>query len=196
MWNTKYDRPDYFYGTDPCGWLRMNQYRFPASGQALAIADGEGRNGVYLAECGFTTTSLDQSIVGQTKARELAKSRGVSLKLVQADLNEFDWPEAHYQFIAAIYAHLPQPLRAKTHQACVRALESGGLFALEAFHPRQMGYQSGGPKSEALLYPADEIASELEGLEILECFEGVTVLSEGPGHVGPAHVTRILAKKP
>ncbi len=194
MWNEKFGGEDYFYGTQPCQWLVMNRHRF-GRGQALAIGDGEGRNGVYLASQGYHTTSLDQSEVGLEKAKRLAAANGVRLTTWHADLADTNLIDDQYDLIAAIYAHLPQPLRATTHAQCASALKPGGLFILEAFHPLQLNYRSGGPKTEDLLYRADAICEELKGLTIVDALEGRTELSEGSGHRGMGYVTRIVARR-
>lgn len=195
MWNEKFAGDAYFYGVEPCEWLVMNRHRYPATGRALAIGDGEGRNGVYLASLGLDTTSLDQSEVGLAKAKQLADSRGLALDTWHADLADIDLAEHRYDLIVAIYAHVPQPLRAQTHDACARALKPGGLFVLEAFHPEQLNYRSGGPKVEELLYTARGVCDELPGLTVLDAHEGLTLLAEGTGHSGPGYVTRVVARR-
>ncbi len=195
MWNEKFAGDAYFYGVAPCEWLVMNRHRYPTGGRALAIGDGEGRNGVYLASLGLDTTSLDQSEVGLAKAEKLAAARAVELSTWHADLADIELATDHYDVIVAIYAHLPQPLRAHTHAACARALKPGGLFVLEAFHPKQLNYRSGGPKIVDLLYRAEDVCSELHGLTVLDAQEGLTQLAEGTGHRGPGYVTRVVARR-
>jgi len=194
MWNQKYDCDGYFYGTQPNQWLVMNRHRFAKSGSALAIADGEGRNGVYLASLGLQTTSMDASEVGVAKAAALAKQQGVEMTTLHADLNEYQPQPESMDVIAAIYAHLPALLRIKTHRACVAALKPGGLFVLEAFHPNQLGRSSGGPGNLDLLYDVESIVDDLAGLKILEAQSGLTWLDEGR-HDGEGYVTRVVAQR-
>lgn len=194
MWNQKYDCDGYFYGTAPNEWLRMNAHRFPKSGRALAIADGEGRNGVYLASLGYQTDSVDSSEVGVAKAAELAARHQVELNAVHADLRDYAIEANSLDVVAAIYAHLPADLRRQTHAACAQALRPGGVFVLEAFHPKQLGRASGGPGKLELLYDVDDILEDLGDLKIIEAQSGLTWLDEGR-HEGEGYVTRVVAQR-
>lgn len=195
MWNDKYSQTDYVYGTAPCQWLVMNQHRLPTSGSALAIADGEGRNGVFLAELGLQVTSVDLSDVGLAKAARLAASRGVALSTVQGDLAQYAVAPGSLAVAVAIYAHLPANIRSDVHRRIGEGLRPGGLFLLEAFHPRQRDYESGGPRDLDLLYRVDDVLADLPDLTILEALEGQTLLAEGHGHVGLGYVTRVVLQK-
>ncbi len=195
-WNERYGDDAYHYGTAPNAWLASQGWRLPRTGDALAIADGEGRNGVWLAEQGLVTTSLDQSVKGLDKARALAQRRGVSLTTLQADLAHFEWPHAACDVIASIYVHLPAALRLRTHAGAAQALKPGGLLILEAFTPEQLQCHSGGPRDPALLYTAELLRGDFPGLDILELLSGEVLLAEGRGHAGPGRVVRLLAQRP
>lgn len=194
-WNERYGDAAYHYGTAANVWLASQGWRLPRAGDALAIADGEGRNGVWLAEQGLATTSLDQSAKGLDKARALAQQRGVTLATLQVDLAHFEWPHAAYDVMASIYVHLPVPLRVRTHAGCAQALRPGGLLILEAFTPEQMQCHSGGPRDPALLYTPELLRGDLAGLDILELLSGEVLLAEGRGHAGPGRVVRLLAQR-
>ncbi|MDE1899434.1 MAG: class I SAM-dependent methyltransferase [Xanthomonadaceae bacterium] len=196
LWNERYSDDAYHYGTAPNAWLASQAWRLPRAGDALAIADGEGRNGVWLAQQGLATTSLDQSGKGLDKARTLAQQRGVTLATLQADLTHFEWPPAAYDVVVSIYVHLPAALRLRTHAGCAQALRPGGLLILEAFTPEQMHCHSGGPRDPALLYTAELLRGDFRGLELLELLSGEVLLAEGRGHAGPARVVRLLAQRP
>lgn len=196
LWNERYGDDAYHYGTAPNAWLASQGWRLPRTGDALAIADGEGRNGVWLAEQGLVTTSLDQSVKGLDKARALAQRRGVSLTTLQADLAHFEWPHAACDVIASIYVHLPAALRLRTHAGAAQALKPGGLLILEAFTPEQLQCHSGGPRDPALLYTAELLRGDFPGLDILELLSGEVLLAEGRGHAGPGRVVRLLAQRP
>jgi len=195
LWNTKYDQAAYVYGTEPCRWLKMNEENLPRSGHALAIADGEGRNGVYLAGLGLEVTSVDLSSVGLSKAQALAASRQLRIQTIQADLESYPIAPESLQIAVAIYAHLPSAIRRLVHSRIESALQPGGVFLLEAFHPNQLGRASGGPRDADLLYRVDDILADFPNLSILEAFEGQTQLSEGQGHVGLGYVTRVVLVK-
>ena len=146
MWDERYQTPEYIFGDQPCQWLIMNQHRLPQSGQALALGDGEGRNGVFLAELGLEVTSVDLSEVGLRKARDLATRCGVTIQTVQADLEHYEIEVESQDLIVSIYCHLPDAIRKLVHERAEVALKPGGLFILEAFHHSQLKYQSGGRK--------------------------------------------------
>ena len=196
MWDERYQTPEYIFGDQPCQWLIMNQHRFPQSGQALALGDGEGRNGVFLAELGFEVTSVDLSEVGLSKARDLARKRGVTIQTVQADLEHYEIEAESQDLIVSIYCHLPDAIRKLVHERAEVALKPGGLFILEAFHHSQLNYQSGGPKTTDLLYDLDALLDDFQTLQILEAFDGLCYLDEGARHSGIGHIVRLVLQKP
>jgi len=195
MWDERYDTPDYVFGEQPCRWLLMNKDRIPTAGRALALGDGEGRNGVYLASLGLDVTSVDLSAVGLGKAQQLATRRNVSIETVHADLADYI-PEANvFDLVCSIYTHLPSPLRETVHQRVEAALQPGGLFIMEAFHHMQLNKPSGGPKTIDLLYRLEDLLSDFREMRILDAFEGQTALDEGPRHQGLGQVVRLVLEK-
>ena len=196
MWDERYRTPEYIFGDKPCQWLIMNQHRFPQTGEALALGDGEGRNGVFLAKLGLQVTSVDLSEVGLTKARDLAKEHGVAIQTVQTDLEEYEIDVESQDLIVSIYCHLPDATRKLVHKRAEIALKPGGLFILEAFHRSQLKYQSGGPKTSDLLYTLDALIGDFHSLQILEAFDGLCYLNEGSRHSGLGHIVRLVLQKP
>jgi len=195
FWDQRYDRADYLYGTEPNAFLRSQAWRLPPGGRALAIADGEGRNGVFLARLGLATTTVDSSGVAVAKARRLAAAQGVALDAVQADLTGWDWPVAAIDVAVSIFAHFPPPLRQQVHRRLVAALKPGGLLLLEAYRPDQIGRGTGGPPDPALTYTADLLRQDFAGLTLLDLTEGLSYLEEGPGHRGIGAIVRLVAAK-
>ena len=129
--------------------MRREAGRLPQGGRVLAVADGEGRNGVYLAQQGLDVTATDISAAGIAKARRLAQQRGVSLTLEQVDLAADDWPEAAFDAVVAIFVQFADPiLRAKMFAGFARTLRPGGILPLEGYRPEQLEYGTGGPKVE------------------------------------------------
>ncbi len=196
MWDKRYQTPEYIFGDQPCQWLIMNQHRLPQSGEALALGDGEGRNGVFLSELGLQVTSVDLSEVGLNKARDLAKKRGVAIQTVQANLEDYEISPESHDLIISIYCHLPCAIRKLVHERAEVALKPGGLFILEAFHHSQLKYQSGGPKTTDLLYNLDALLDDFQTLQILEAFDGLCYLDEGARHSGLGHIVRLVLQKP
>ena len=196
MWDERYQTPEYIFGDQPCQWLVMNQFRLPQSGKALALGDGEGRNGVFLAELGLQVTSIDLSEVGLSKARDLAKKRGVAIQTVQIDLADYEIDPESQDLIVSIYCHLPDAIRKLVHKRAEVALKPGGLFILEAFHHSQLKHQSGGPKTTDLLYDLDALLDDFRKLKMLEAFDGLCYLDEGARHSGIGHIVRLVLQKP
>ena len=196
MWDERYQTPEYIFGDQPCQWLIMNQHRLPKAGSAIALGDGEGRNGVFLAEVGLQVTSVDLSEVGLSKARDLASTRGVAIETVKADLEHYTMTPESQDLIVSIYCHLPETIRRIVHKRAELALKPGGLFILEAFHHSQLKYQSGGPKTTDLLYDLEALTGDFQSLQILEALDGLCYLNEGARHSGLGHIVRLVLQKP
>jgi cyclopropane fatty-acyl-phospholipid synthase-like methyltransferase len=196
FWDTRYGEPGYAYGTEPNAFLVSKAHLLKSGMTALAVADGEGRNGVWLASQGLDVLSVDSSDVGLRKARELAASRGVAIRTVQADLGRWPWPHAAFDVVVSIFAHFAPELRARLHQAMLVALKPGGLLILEAFTPEQLNYASGGPRAPEMLYTAGMLRADFAGGEVLELTETHAELAEGRYHSGLAAVVRLVVRRP
>lgn len=195
FWDQRFSEPGYKYGLQPNAFLREQSGRLAQASRILVPGDGEGRNGVWLAQQGHAVTSVDYSMVGLQKARSLAQRCGVSLATECVDLT--DWaPEANgFDAIVLIYTHLPTSIRQRVHRALAQGLRAGGWLILEAFHSEQLAHASGGPKDVDMLYTPEQLDEDFEALltPVLS-WHGVTVLDEGPGHQGQAHVTRWIGQ--
>lgn len=200
MWDERYGGAGYAYGEAPNAFLVSQRARLKAGSRALVPGDGEGRNGVWLAEQGLAVDTLDLSAHGVAKARRLAQARGVALNARQADALAWDWPGETYDLIALIYLHLVAPERRALHARAVAALKPGGLIVLEAFRPEQIARQAagarGGPREARLLYGLEDLRDDFAALETLEAAEADADLDEGALHVGPSAVVRIVARRP
>jgi SAM-dependent methyltransferase len=197
FWNTRYAAAGYVYGTEPNAFLVSQAHRLVRGGKALAVADGEGRNGVWLAQQGLEVLSVDASDVGLRKARELAQSRGVSsITTVQADLTTWAWPCERFDVVVAIFAHFPPDQRPRLHAAMYDALKPGGLLLLEAFTPQQLELKTGGPSRKEMLYTVTTLRGDFPHGDIALLEERVTDLAEGEFHRGSAAVIRLVLRKP
>lgn len=165
MWNQKFDRKDYLYGTEPNDFLRNTAQHLPANSQILCIAEGEGRNATFLAKLGHQVTAIDASEVGLKKATQLAKQNRVCIKTMVADLAEFEMGHSKWDAIIAIFCHLPAKLRKQVNQNIVTALKPNGLFIAEAYNKNQLQHNTGGPKDLDLLMDLHEVQLELTGLD-------------------------------
>jgi len=194
-WDERYSKPGFAYGTAPNEFLVSVADRLP-QGKILSLAEGEGRNAVYLASLGYQVTGVDGSEVGLRKAVELAIGRGVAITTMQADLSTFEMGAEQWEGIIACYCHVPPAIRIPLHQAAVRGLRSGGVFVLEAFSKEQLAYNTGGPQSIDMLMSLGDLKRELAGLVIVHAVQIEREVLEGSGHTGLASVVQVLALKP
>ena len=195
MWDQRYNNETYAYGTEPNDFLTSMYNKLP-TGKILCLAEGEGRNAVWLAEQGNEVTAIDASDFGLQKADKLAKEQGVGITTVHADLADYDIGTQQWDAIISIFCHLPPALRQDVHRRCVKGLRSNGMLLLEAYTPLQLEYKTGGPPVAEMMMDAPSLSSELSGLEFLHLHECVREIHEGEFHNGPGAVVQVLAKKP
>lgn len=195
-WEERYALPGYLYGSAPNRFLANQSHRLRPGMRALAVADGDGRNGVWLAEQGLCVRSVDRSPLAVEKARALARSRGVSLEAEVADLFQWRWPVDCCDVVVSVFFHLASPRREAMHTQMVRALRPGGWLILEAFGKGQLSFASGGPREEAALYGAAELRSDFAALELEPVEELEADLNEGLHHQGRAALIRLIGQKP
>lgn len=194
MWDERFSEPGYAYGTERNGFLASVAEQIPP-GKVLCLAEGEGRNAVYLAGLGFDVTAVDTSTVGLAKAEALARDNGVTIETVLADLEDYSIEPGAWQGIVSIFCHLPPVIRAALHERCLRGLAPQGVFVLEGFAPRQLELGTGGPKNRELLMELEIIRQELPGLRFEIGREIEREVVEGKYHKGTAAVVQILAVK-
>lgn len=196
-WDERYGREDYLFGEQPNAFLARQKHRLASRRRALAVADGEGRNGVWLAEQGLEVVSLDGSRVAQDKARRLAERRGVPLTLELADLSSWRWPEREFDVVAAIFIQFASPeLRAGLFEGMRRALRPGGLLLLEGYRPEQLAYGTGGPPAIENLYTPTMLREAFSGMQILELSAYDSIVAEGTGHAGMSALIDLVARQP
>ncbi|WP_273134093.1 MULTISPECIES: SAM-dependent methyltransferase [Gammaproteobacteria] len=195
MWDERYKSEVYAYGTEPNDFLIEVCAKLPR-GDVLCLAEGEGRNAVWLASQGFAVTAVDSSGVGLEKAHKLANERGVKINTVKADLADFEIGVQRWDVIVSIFCHLPPALRRDVHQRCVSGLRAGGMMLLEAYTPDQLNYNTGGPPKVEMMMDAQSLDMELNGLEFLHLEECVRDLHEGEFHNGTGSIVQALAIKP
>ncbi len=193
-WDERYSEQGYTYGTTPNAFLVSVVDRLP-QGKILMLAEGEGRNAVYLASLGYQVTAVDSSAVGLGKAAALAEERGVKITTVVADLGEYRIEPGLWDGIVSCYCHIPSPIRTALHKAVVRGLKPGGVFVLEGFSKEQMDYDTGGPKNLDMLLALDDLKHELDGLDFSHSVKLVRDVKEGRGHTGLASVVQLVCVK-
>jgi SAM-dependent methyltransferase len=193
-WNQRFAEAEFAYGEAPHISL-AEQFCTPGSGRVLCLAEGQGRNAVYLAGLGYNVTALDFSEVGLQRAQELAARSGVTIHTLQADLSAYVFDPEAWDGIVSIFGHLPAPLRARVNAQLHGALKPGGWLQLVGYHPKQLEYGTGGPQELSMLYTVDGLKAELGPgwtYDVAELVE--RELEEGPYHRGMSAFMHILAR--
>jgi SAM-dependent methyltransferase len=165
-------------------------------GDVLCLAEGEGRNAVFLARRGHRVLAVDSSAVGLAKAAQLAEEHGVRIETLTADLADFVIEPGCWDAIVSIFCHVPPSIRRTLHRQVVAGLRPGGLFVLEAYTPAQLELRTGGPPTVELLMTLADLREELAGLEFLQAREIERDVVEGRLHTGRGAVVQIVARKP
>lgn len=198
-WDQRYSADqDYMFGEAPNAFLERTLGGVNGTGQrALAIADGEGRNGVWLAEQGFSVDSIDFSAAAVEKARKLARRRGVTVNSSVTDLFEWDWPENAYDLVAGIFFQFVGPEgRGDLFGRMARALKPGGLLVIEGYGPKQLEYGTGGPKALENLYTEELLRGAFATFDDVQTAAYDAELSEGARHSGLSALVDFTGRKP
>ena len=195
FWDSRYSTEGYIYGVEPNEFLAAHVGEIPP-GPVLCLADGEGRNGVFIAGRAHDVTSVDQSAVALEKAKQLAPSRRVELTTQVADLSDYEIAPGTWAGVVAIFMHLPPELRRSVLARVEVGLKSGGVFLLECYTPAQVGRGTGGPSDPLMCPTLAELRAELPGLNFEIGRELERNVVEGAGHSGFASVVQVLARKP
>ena len=195
FWDSRYAEADWAYGCEPNDFLRDQAQQLQA-GEALCLAEGQGRNAVHLASLGHRVTAQDLSPVGLGRAEKLAQQRGATIDCLCCDLSELQLEAESTDLVVAIWMHLPPDLRARVHGQAMRALRPGGHLILEAYTPRQLRFGTGGPPTAELLIEPDQVRDEWQGLDWLMLREQERWIEEGPYHRGQSAVVQAVGRKP
>jgi SAM-dependent methyltransferase len=195
-WQQRFAGPGYLFGTAPNAFLQAQAHLLRKGQTALAIADGEGRNGVFIAEQGLDVLSVDFSPLAQDKARKLAAERGVTLRVEQADVVAWQWPEAAFDVVAAIFIQFAAPPeRQKIFAGIKRTLKPGGLLLIQGYGPKQLDYKTGGPSRPENLYTRGMLQQAFGDFASLDIREHDSVIEEGAGHGGLSALVDLVGRK-
>ncbi|WP_214890418.1 class I SAM-dependent methyltransferase [Exiguobacterium sp. s142] len=194
-WDQRFDTDEYVYGEEPNEFVKQQAHLFKKGMTILAIAEGEGRNAVWLAEQGLHVEMWDYSQVGLDKATRLAERRGVTLQTRLVDLAEANWPEQAYDVVLCIYGHFPKEVKTAVFTGIERALKPGGYFVTEVYSEEQLAYGTGGPKEKTLLYTAHDFSTFTGSLNTCRLFEGVVERHEGILHQGTSAIIQYIGQK-
>lgn len=188
---------DYLFGTAPNRFLAAQAERFGAGQRVLSVADGEGRNSVWLAEQGCDVTAVELSGVALERASKLARGRHVAVDFVQADIFHWEWPEAAFDAVVGIFIQFAGPAeRQRLFAGMKGAVKPGGMLVLQGYTPKQLEYRTGGPSAVENLYTEAQLRDEFAGWSIEHLLEHEQIVSEGSGHVGRSALIDLVARRP
>ena len=194
-WETRFGAPGYLFGLEPSVFLKAQAHRLRAGGNALSVADGEGRNGVWLAEQGLDVLAIDYSPTALAKAQKLAQERGVRLRTEVVDVTTWRWPAAAFDVIVAIFIAVDAADRPAFFANLKSALKPGGLLLMQSYRPEQRNYKTGGPPDAARMCTRDILQAAFGDLAELDISEHDSVLQEGAAHVGMSALIDLVGKK-
>ena len=198
MWDQRYNEEGFAYGFEPNDFLKSECARIPQGGRVLCLAEGEGRNAVFLAKQGYAVTAVDLSSVGLDKAKAYAIENAVEISTIVADLADYDFGCETWDGIISISAHVPPKLRKKLHTQVVNSLSKGGVFILEAYTERQIEMDGIGgppPSQKEMFMSLKELKHELSGLDFVHGAQVERHISEGKYHQGESAVVQVVACK-
>jgi SAM-dependent methyltransferase len=195
-WESRFAAPEYLFGTAPNAFLKNQAHRLEPGQKALALADGEGRNGVWLAELGLDVLALDFSANALKKARALAALRRVDLRFQQVDLATWPWPSAELDVIVAIFIQFADPpFRRRIFDGIKTALKPGGLLLMQGYRPEQLDYRTGGPSRVENLYTTALLEGSFGDFASVEINEHDSMVDEGGGHAGMSALIDFVGRK-
>ena len=195
-WNRRYAGDEFLFGCEPNAWLKEHVGALPAGGRILCVADGEGRNGVWLARQGFHVEAFDVSTRAVEKATAFARREGASVDFAVADVDGYGWPESAFDGVVAIFVQFADPAtRARMFERIVGSLKPGGVLILQGYTPRQLEYRTGGPPVLSHLYTRELLESAFGALSILELRDYEALVQEGQGHRGQSALIGLVARR-
>jgi 2-polyprenyl-3-methyl-5-hydroxy-6-metoxy-1,4-benzoquinol methylase len=194
-WEKRFSAPDYAFGKEPNAFLKSQQSLLRGRKTALSVADGEGRNGVWLAERGLDVLTIDFSPAGIAKAQALATERGVRLRTELADINKWQWPKSAFDVVVAIFIFTDPPDRDALFANLKGALNSGGLLLIQGYRPKQLEYKTGGPAVTARMYTREILQAGFGDMAKLDIREHDSMISEGHSHAGMSALIDLVATK-
>jgi SAM-dependent methyltransferase len=196
-WNGRFAGESYAFGTRPAAFVFDHAHHLPARSRVLVPADGEGRNSVFLAELGHRVVATDIADAGIAKARKLAVARGVSVDFRHLDLQDWQWPEAEFDAVVAVFIQFAPPaFRDEIFAGMKRAVRPGGVVLLHGYTPNQLQYRTGGPSVAEQLYTEELLRAAFAEFELLRLEAYERELDEGEGHRGRSAIIDLIARRP
>ncbi|OAH53229.1 MULTISPECIES: class I SAM-dependent methyltransferase [Bacillaceae] len=196
MWHERFKVNEYVYGKEPNEFIRTAAPFIKKGGQVLSIAEGEGRNAVFLAGEKFIVNTWDYAQSGIDKTEKLAIEKGVVVNMELRDLADVEWPENKWDAIIHVFGHFPEPIFNRTMKGIKKAIKPGGLYIAELFTTDQLRFKSGGPRAIDMLCTPTQIMKEFDGWYSKHFFTGEAERNEGRLHQGTSHVIQCVLQKP
>jgi SAM-dependent methyltransferase len=195
-WDQRFSQAGFLFGTEPNAYLESQRHVFVSGKKALAVADGEGRNSVWLARQGLEVDAFDSSLVGVAKAGQLAQSAAVSVNFKVCDCDSWTWQAQAYDYVVAIFIQFAPPeMRQRLFANIQRTLKPGGYLILQGYTLKQLQYNTGGPGQPDQLYTEELLRSAFAGLEIIDLQAYEAMLDEGTQHRGPSALIGMLGRQ-
>ena len=197
FWNKRFEKEEYIFGKEPNEYLALQaKTHLKPNQKVLCIADGEGRNGVWLAKQGMQVIGFDVSDIALEKAKQFAKENQVEIVYSLSDTDGFNWQENTYDAVIGIFIQFAEPqMRARIFQQAYKALKPGGIFILQGYTPKQLEYKTGGPSLIEHLYTEEMIRGLAKDFQILDLRSYEKELNEGARHAGMSALLGLVAKK-
>ena len=196
MWNERYSQPEFFFGKEPARFLRTHEKYLTPGKTALAVADGEGRNSVFMAQKNMQVTAFDYAPNALAKARDLAQKNNVTVNFCLSDIESWLWNENTYDLVVAIFIQFIGPKARKNLFAKMKkTLKPGGIILLHGYTPKQIEFATGGPKTVENLYTSAQLRADFQDMELLTLNAYETKVDEGKGHSGMSALIDLIARK-
>jgi hypothetical protein len=196
-WNARFARDEYLFGEEPNAFLRANTHWMQSDDSVLCVADGEGRNSVWLAEQGLKVSAFDFAPNAVAKAKRLALRRNVTVAHELGDAYTWPWTARRYRALVAVFIQfLPPESRNNVFAGMMSTIEPGGLFLLEGYRPEQVDYATGGPPRREHMYTREWLEATFSGWEFLVLKDYDAVICEGKAHNGLSALIDLVARKP
>lgn len=195
FWDTRYSDSEYAYGKEPNDFLKSKSELIKPNSKILCLAEGEGRNAVFLAELGHDVTAIDYSLEGLNKLKNFADSKKLIVHTICADLNDYKIKEGEWDAIICIFGHFPESLRIRIFKQVYKGLKKDGVFLMEAYHKDQLQYKTGGPQVAELLYSSEELGNDFSEFTTISIETTIREIKEGEFHKGTSAVIQVIANK-
>ena len=197
IWDRRFGQSDFLFGTEPNAYLAGMRHYFESGKTALVVADGEGRNSVWLAQQGLSVDAFDISSVGVEKAKKLANERSVNVNFNVCDVNAWNWKPESHDYVVAIFIQFADPeMRTRLFANMINALKPGGVLILQGYRSKQLEYNTGGPGILDNLYSIEQLRGAFADLQLLDLQEYDAVLQEGSQHCGISALIGMVGRKP